>query len=127
MKEKIKSQSHDMMSLLASVPVASVTQRNRSVTISFISLSEKMKYVPGVCCPYFKTNPHLLQHLLLEPETFVILTNLNNNYFWEYRKKTTASMKIYKYGCIGKSLTLGFVHLDEIQQRYLLTSFCSSF
>lgn len=58
---------------------------------SFIRLSEKMKPVLAVYFKYSQTNPHPLQHVLLEIEASVILTVENT-------AKNTAHVEIYKHG-----------------------------
>ncbi len=83
----LESWSHDITSCLTSAPLASVPQCNLSFRISFSGLSEKTKHVPGVYFPYSKTNQDLLQYLLLEIETFVILTKFKQRLLCEHRKK----------------------------------------
>ncbi len=68
----IESQSHDVLSRLASAPSDPVTQRNLLFVCTFICFSEKLKRAPGVYYPYSKTICHPLQPLLLEMETFVL-------------------------------------------------------
>ncbi len=62
-------QSPDVISWLAGAPLISVTS--------------KLKCVPGVYSPYSKTNWHPLQQSVLEVETF---NQVNQRLFCEYEK-----------------------------------------
>ncbi len=97
-----------IQSELASVLLASETQWNLLFSISFNSLSERMKHVLGITFHILRQIS--IQIFLLEIETILILTNLNHDFF-ESIQKTTAPMKIYQCGYACHCNLASFIYI----------------